>query len=585
MADDLRRFQNGEPILARPISQVERAWRWCRRNPLIAAPSALAVTLLLATAIIASWSASIIADERDEANKQKSLAVVNANKAEKEKAEAEKQRLLADEAKLQAEKNQKLAEKQALLALQNIQLVVTEVDDRLAKEPGMSPIRIGMLEVLEKQWDALDVALAGGIQGEAIPTLMAVRSKIADAWSSVDRIKEANAQYEVIYKQAKERLLVKNRSDASRSNLALICVRWAPIRQRLSGDPSEAEKLLHESNELLREILADPRPEPNSPKMFQIADTLQQSLMRAAAMNVKKGALDKAKDQYQEIEKICSKVLDEINQSADWYSQMPEERKTLVKSYFQQNRDLSLAGQANILCRIGKSEDAIPIYDRVIEGRKENVEQKPTDRNARDQLALQLRNYGQNMMRLGRAEDAVRLIGQAHDWTEKNFSEDPTNAAFKRSHGHSLYYLGVARDAVGQTSDSIVLFERSRALRQEMVAASPDQSNKVNLMLSEARLGKREAGEALIAELSASPAKDPDLRLDLARALAQLYRNNKDNDAGPEFLEKSLTAIERAIEDGLADSFSITSEQDLAPLRENPKFISLTKKIKFASTQ
>jgi hypothetical protein len=48
LAEDLRRFQAGEPIIARPVSGWERAAKWCRRRPALAALTAtlVAVTLL-----------------------------------------------------------------------------------------------------------------------------------------------------------------------------------------------------------------------------------------------------------------------------------------------------------------------------------------------------------------------------------------------------------------------------------------------------------------------------------------------------------------------------------------------------------
>src|SRR5262249_14927309 len=88
LAEDLRRFRAGEPILARPVSRSERLWRWCLRNPKVASLSAAVVLLLVigaagsAIAAVTLARANTVAEEkRQEAERQTKRAVAAARAA------------------------------------------------------------------------------------------------------------------------------------------------------------------------------------------------------------------------------------------------------------------------------------------------------------------------------------------------------------------------------------------------------------------------------------------------------------------------------------------------------------------------
>src|SRR5262249_12911594 len=64
VADELDRFLNDEPIHSRPVTRAERAWRWCRRKPIVASLTATSALLLLAVAIGGPIAAFRINQER-----------------------------------------------------------------------------------------------------------------------------------------------------------------------------------------------------------------------------------------------------------------------------------------------------------------------------------------------------------------------------------------------------------------------------------------------------------------------------------------------------------------------------------------
>ncbi len=126
LADELRRYLDNKPILARPVGPMGRIWRWSQRNPVTATSLALAVAGLL-TALIAATvgyvrtSASLEAVTRAEMETSASLKA-----ATKAKGESDESFRLARTA---------------------VDRLFTRVaEDDLLNQPGMDPLRRKLLE-------------------------------------------------------------------------------------------------------------------------------------------------------------------------------------------------------------------------------------------------------------------------------------------------------------------------------------------------------------------------------------------------------------------------------------------------------
>jgi WD40 repeat protein len=74
LADDLRRWLEGEPIKARRMGPIERMVRWCRREPTLAIAAALAACSLIAVAVISLISAARLAESAQSEREARELA-------------------------------------------------------------------------------------------------------------------------------------------------------------------------------------------------------------------------------------------------------------------------------------------------------------------------------------------------------------------------------------------------------------------------------------------------------------------------------------------------------------------------------
>lgn len=126
LLDELQRYLNGDPIHARPISQIERARRWCRRKPALAGALALAGLLIMVLSIGGPAIALRQSKLKEAAQEAGERATNSLELAEQQKEQAEQSRLAAEQ-----------ASERAIKAKASTELALREVEETQERAEGL----------------------------------------------------------------------------------------------------------------------------------------------------------------------------------------------------------------------------------------------------------------------------------------------------------------------------------------------------------------------------------------------------------------------------------------------------------------
>ncbi|CAN5690432.1 hypothetical protein BH23PLA1_BH23PLA1_05350 [soil metagenome] len=158
MADDLKCFQNGEPIEARRVGSFERTWRWSRRHPAIASLTATVVLLMVLGSVISTAVAFRMHDLAENARSNEIAAIEARGQALAAAQLAEQQRKEAVAEARRAARQQARADEESRRAARTNEILVglfQEADIFAFEGRSFGFRRRGVAEELKAQ-DILD---------------------------------------------------------------------------------------------------------------------------------------------------------------------------------------------------------------------------------------------------------------------------------------------------------------------------------------------------------------------------------------------------------------------------------------------